>query len=463
MAQGSTGAAATHPQSAAIADWTARPPSATRDLDRDTLTFSEFWQKGLALLGQVPGKDKRNEAEQALAQTILDASRRTRSVFLRAHAPALYRRLTADLTRHVRVEALAEAAAEHVPGLTPTKAQVAAERACLQKNKDGHEIDQGLLFNHFIGDKDCGLHLCHTMLLPRAEALAQRERLAREGRVDLGTASVERRGKASIVTMNNPRYLNAEDDNTLPGVETAIDLALLDSDTSVCVLRGSRIEGGKYNGQNVFSTGINLTHLYNGKISFLWYLIRDMGFVNKMFRGLALPDLPPDEIFGDTLEKLWIAVVEKFAIGGGCQYLLATDYVLAASDSYMTLPARKEGIIPGVANLRLTRFVGDRLARQLVMYERRLDCDSPEGRLVCDDVVDPEKIEQALTDVIDRLTTSGVVSAASNRRAFRIAQEPLDLFRSYMAVYSREQAACHFSPALISNLERYWNAQQRAA
>jgi thioesterase DpgC len=30
-----------------------------------------------------------------------------------------------------------------------------------------------------------------------------------------------------------------------------------------------------------------------------------------------------------------------------------------------------------------------------------------------------------------------------------------------MAVYAREQAYCHFSPALVSNLERFWNAEQR--
>ena len=56
---------------------------------------------------------------------------------------------------------------------------------------------------------------------------------------------------------------------------------------------------------------------------------------------------------------------------------------------------------------------------------------------------------------------SGVVSAAGNRRALRVGMEPLDLFRRYMAVYAREQAHCHFSPALIANLERHWNAQQR--
>jgi thioesterase DpgC len=68
--------------------------------------------------------------------------------------------------------------------------------------------------------------------------------------------------------------------------------------------------------------------------------------------------------------------VETFAIGGGCQILLATDFNIAARDAYMTLPARKEGIIPAMANLRMARFVGDRIARQAIMYERRIDCDS---------------------------------------------------------------------------------------
>jgi thioesterase DpgC len=129
----------------------------------------------------------------------------------------------------------------------------------------------------------------------------------------------------------------------------------------------------------------------------------------------------------------------------------------------MTLPARKEGIIPGAANMRLPRFVGDRIARQAIMYDRRIDCDSPEGRLICDEIAPAAAIETALAGVIGRLTSSGAVSVASNRRAFRIVQEPLDLFRSYMAVYAREQAYCHFSPALIRNLELYWNADKRRA
>ena len=36
----------------------------------------------------------------------------------------------------------------------------------------------------------------------------------------------------------------------------------------------------------------------------------------------------------------------------------------------------------------------------------------------------------------------------------RVGQEPLDVFRAYMATYAREQAFCHFSPSLVANLER---------
>ena len=60
-----------------------------------------------------------------------------------------------------------------------------------------------------------------------------------------------------------------------------------------------------------------------------------------------------------------------------------------------------------------------------------------------------------------RLTSSGVVSAAANRRALRIDQEPPDTFRRYMATYAVEQARCHLSPALIRNLERYWAARRQ--
>ena len=67
------------------------------------------------------------------------------------------------------------------------------------------------------------------------------------------------------------------------------------------------------------------------------------------------------------------------------------------------------------------------------------------------------QLDDAIAAMVEKLTSSGVVSAAGNRRAFRAGEEPLDTFRRYMAIYAREQADCHLSPALIANLERNWN------
>jgi thioesterase DpgC len=366
----------------------------------------------------------------------------------------LYNELTYNRTRFVRVDELCRLAGEK--GALPSASDLEAEARLPLKQKKGFEREQGRFLAEILADPVCGTHLCHAMLLPHPKASEKLSEYEKNGEVDLGGAHLRRAGKAAVLTMKNPAYLNAEDETTLPGMELAVDLALLDPQAEVCVLRGAPVEHPKYRGRRLFGAGINLTHLYHGKIRYLWYLIRDLGFVNKFYRGLAREDQSPEVT---STEKPWIAAVEGFAIGGHCQILLTMDYTIAAEDAFLTLPARKEGIIPGAANLRLPRFVGDRIARQAIMAERRIDCASPEGRMVCDEVVSPGGMDEAIRATVEKLTGSGVVSAAGNRRAFRAGEEPLDAFRRYMAVYAREQAYCHLSPALVANLENNWKVK----
>ncbi|MBS0550848.1 MAG: enoyl-CoA hydratase/isomerase family protein, partial [Proteobacteria bacterium] len=342
----------------------AMPVSAGGDFASDAAAFSAYWLQANERLRRLPPKAARDPAAHDIADILQQAARDARFVFLRRHARTLYDRLTDGRRKFVRLERLVYDAAELVPGLVPTRAQVAAESELKQSEKEGCEIDQGILCNQLLADPESGLHLCHAMLLPREESAEALAKFLRDGRLDLGTAKVERRGKAAVLLMSNRRFLNAEDNFTQAATEIGADVCILDPQSKVAVLRGDVVPEGKYAGRRVFNAGINLTHIYHGKIPFLWFLVRDMGFVNKMTRGLARTDVPPDEVSGDSIEKIWISAVESFAIGGGCQILLATDFNIAANDAYMTLPARKEGIIPAMANLRLARFVGDRLARQ---------------------------------------------------------------------------------------------------
>jgi len=427
-------------------------------LAADRKGFGKLWARSAQALARLPAKPKRSASEQAKAAEVLAAGRASRAEFMRMHARTVYDSLTKKRSEFVRLDALCERAAKAYPGLVPDAKTLARETGFLQSAKDGLEIDQGIFFSHLLADPDCGTHLCHAMLLPREDSRKRLADFLSTGSYRAPGAILERKGKASILTLTNPRFLNAEDETTIAGTEIAVDLALLDPGTEVCVLRGGTVEHPKYAGRRLFGAGINLTHLYQGKIRYLWYLIRDFGFVNKFYRGLARPGVSPEE---DSIEKLWIAAVEGFAIGGHCQILLTMDQVIAAEDAYMTLPARKEGIIPGAANLRLARHVGDRVARQAILAERRLECASPEGRLICDYIVKPADMDAELDRLVKHITGSGMVSAAGNRRALRQGEEPLDAFRRYFSVYTREQAQCHFSPALIANLERNWDAANR--
>jgi (3,5-dihydroxyphenyl)acetyl-CoA 1,2-dioxygenase len=443
-------------------EWRTAEPGATVTFVEDRVRYAGFWRLSDQLVTSLPPRACRTPAEAEAATAILRAARESRDRFLRQHVEAVYAVLTDGFTRFRRVEDLVLNAAEAFPGLVPDRARLSVEADLKLGEKDGLELDQSMLIARVLAHQRCGLHLCHAMLLPRPESAAALATLDVQGFLDLGPVRVERHGHAVHLLTSNARYLNAEDQATIAAMEIGVDVATLYPRTEIAVLRGQPVENAKYAGRRIFGSGINLTHLFHGSIPFIWYVQRELGFVHKFLRGIASQDMLPDDVNGTGLEKPWIAAVEGWAIGGHCQILLTMDHVIAADDAFMTLPARKEGIIPGAANLRLSRFTGESLARQLIQAERRLQCDSPEGRLICDEIVPAEAIDSAIDRTVAMLTGSGAVGAIGNRRAFRVAGEPLDTFRRYCAVYAREQAVCHFSQALVRNLEQNWGAQSRA-
>ena len=81
--------------------------------------------------------------------------------------------------------------------------------------------------------------------------------------------------------------------------------------------------------------------------------------------------------------------------------------------------------------------------------------------MICDEVVPPEKMDQAIEENALQLVRAGITSAVSNRKALRVAQEPLPIYRRYMATYTRQQAFCLYDPKLIDNLEHSWNPGSR--
>jgi len=406
------------------------------------------------VIAALPEPVNRSREQRAVAAAGHDGAREARCHFMDVHAEEVYDELTGRGDRHPRLPELVETAAIAFPGLVPTVGQMAAERARPQASKEGREIDQGIFLRGVLRSPLAGQHLLDAMLRPTPRALRILPEFSRTGVVDLGSVRVERRHGAATLTMCRDDCLNAEDIRQVEDMETAVDLALLDQDVRVGLLRGGEMSHPRYRGRRIFSAGINLKALHSGEISLVDFLLRrELGYISKLMRGVLVDD--EASWHSPTIQKPWVAAVDGFAIGGGMQVLLACDHVIAASDSYFSLPAAQEGIVPGAANFRLARSVGVRLAHQVILGGRRIWASEPSARLMVDEVIEPADMDEAIEGSLDRLQSPAV---AANRRMLILAEEPLAEFRRYMAEFAVGQALRLYSDDVIGKVSRFAGA-----
>jgi thioesterase DpgC len=386
---------------------------------------------------------------------LLEPHRRLRESFLRLHAGEVYDAVTARQTTEVRLPELVRLATERFPGLLPTPDELRDERARPLGEKKGWELDVALFLRAVLRLPVQGDHLVEAMRRPTERARTLLPQFRSGGRIDLGTVLVERRSRAAYLTFQNAHSLHAEDERFAADLEVAVDLALLDDGVSVGVLRGGPIDRHGYAGRRVFCSGLDLRQLRAGRIGLVEFLVgRELGFMNKIARGVREGEPPA------TREKPWVAVVEGFAIGGGLQMLLVCDRVVAERGAYVSLPASAEGIVPGLANLRLTRLVGARLARRLVLAGARVGAEDEAAQLVFDDVAEGSALDAAVEQAVRDLARPAVVA---NRRMLLLAEEPPALHREYVAEFAVEQTLRLLSPDLLANLTAWEESRAQKA
>lgn len=401
------------------------------------------------VLAGLPTPPARTPAQRAAASSALDEIRAMRTDYVAAHAEEIYDELTAGRTRYLRIDELVLAAARAFPGLVPTDEQMAAERAQPQAEKEGREIDQGIFLRGILRAPTAGPHLLDAMLRPTPRALELLPGFVESGVVRMAAVRLERRDGVAYLTLCRDDCLNAEDAQQVDDMETAVDLALLDPSVRVGLLRGGEMSHPRYRGRRVFCAGVNLKKLSSGDIPLVDFLLRrELGYLHKIVRGV----LTDGTWRSRFIDKPWMAAVDSFAIGGGAQLLLVLDHVLAAADAYLSLPAAKEGIIPGAANYRLTRFTGPRVARQVILGGRRIGMDDPDARLLVDEVVPADEMDVAIEGALARLDPDAVLA---NRRMMNLAEEPAGEFGRYMAEFALQQALRIHGTDVIDKVGRF--------
>jgi (3,5-dihydroxyphenyl)acetyl-CoA 1,2-dioxygenase len=167
---------------------------ASRDRAIATLAAADLRaaiRNGRALLARLPLRSQRTPMQKAAGEAIVHLTADAAWRFFRRHAVPMYRDLTREGARSLRVDALLWQAATRWPDILPTQAELAAESEHMQADKDGLEIHQGLLVSQVLADPQTGHHLIRAMLRPRPESLELLPRFVATGYADLGTARVE--------------------------------------------------------------------------------------------------------------------------------------------------------------------------------------------------------------------------------------------------------------------------------
>jgi enoyl-CoA hydratase/carnithine racemase len=155
-------------------------------------------------------------------------------------------------------------------------------------------------------------------------------------------------GAVARVLIDRAKALNALSPAVLDGLRAAIDTAT-HADCSVLVLRGA---GG------TLSAGADLKYLetlLGDEAAVEGYLVEIGAMVDAL----------------EAAPLVTIAVVEGYALAGGCEILLACDLAVVAEDARIGDRHLEYGLLPGAgASVRLPRALPAALARRLLYTAR---------------------------------------------------------------------------------------------
>lgn len=189
------------------------------------------------------------------------------------------------------------------------------------------------------------------------------------------TILVEQRDAVTLITLNRPQALNALNGQILDELITAFAAFEADGSQRCAVLTGS--------GDKAFAAGADIKEMAD-KPAADFYL---QDFFSKWTSHVV-----------KAVRKPWIAAVNGFALGGGCELAMMADFILASDKAKFGQPEIKLGVAPGMGgSQRLTRAVGKAKAMEMCLTGRMMDAQEAErSGLVARIVPHENLLEEAL-------------------------------------------------------------------
>ena len=130
----------------------------------------------------------------------------------------------------------------------------------------------------------------------------------------------------------------------------------------------------------------------------------------------------------NAVEALWnlrkptIAMVDGFALGGGCEVACSCDIRIASDRSTFGTPEINLGLIPGYgATQRLERLVGYGKAHEMIMTGDMVPAEEAHRIGLVNHVVSPEDLESTVFDMARRIGSKSSHALAVGKKTVRSA------------------------------------------
>ena len=214
---------------------------------------------------------------------------------------------------------------------------------------------------------------------------------------------VERSDDRHVVTvmLNRPEQHNAM--NTAMGEDLLACFTALgsDADARVVILTGS--------GHRAFCAGGDLKER-NGMTDEAWRA-QHVIFEQAAMRLLRCP-VPV------------IAAVEGFALAGGCELAILSDFIVAGDTAVFGVPETTLGIFPGIGGTQLLpRIVGAPLAKELIFTGRRMKADEARATGLVNHLVPAGQARAKACEIAETIARNGPIAVRQAKKAIAYGSE----------------------------------------
>lgn len=200
------------------------------------------------------------------------------------------------------------------------------------------------------------------------------------------TILVETLGKVGLIRLNRPQVLNALNDQLMTELGQALIAFDADENIGAMVITGS---------DKAFAAGADI----GAMASFTYMDVYKSEYITRNWETIR------------NVRKPVIAAVRGFALGGGCELAMMTDFIICADTAKFGQPEIKLGIIPGAGGTqRLPRAVSKAKAMDLCLTGRMMDAAEAERAGLVSRVVPADR---CLDEAIEAATVIAAYSVPS--------------------------------------------------